>query len=1117
MELNHPESVLFRLQQALLEDQRGAALISERDLRRAIKIVRGVSPLQLRPSSLRGLVVTRETLSAGSLDDLLPDAIRTDPPQQIHLLVRPGVEALASQTEGELLWEVWRRLFASHVTAAYQQMLATGALTPEMLAARLRRIGTTEVDEVRQILRSEGLLLPPENECDLFIAFATHYAELRFFEPRLVEVDFPALDQLHQLETILAQDLDLAALHARTRLPGASAPKSAARHPNLAPLLSEKRRKELLSSAQDQREKGDRIGAAISLRLASGAASPDTLPSDVRDDCRWLSESLADLLQLNGEGISPALYRLFLACRDALDPHARVLIDLQRGVLDAAKQVQTIDLIEWALSLGRRPVRRQLPAHNLLRLQRHMRSAVKKLPLLRLDPEHYELVAGTTHRLAQGADDLLRRTFRPELHAAFAEVGLAPNSRVERCALTSTVERLLDELLQRGFLNFSLVRDALSRSAIKLPDLGTFRQLFTGDALLRLDRSLALRLDGVYRRGEIYLRLLQRLSSLFFATNVGRWLVRYLILPLGGGFIILEGLQYLLNLVGKLFHADKIALTRPSALAATALLLLGLLHWPAFRSSLQRGLRAFGHALRWALWDVPLRFFRLPAVQRLWRSTPVLLVRRFVLLPVLLAVIPWALLSLFVRSTTPNLVAATLLFLLGNLAANSRTGRRYLDAVTEWLLRTGRRLRHHIIPGMLRWILDTFRQAMLALERLLYWVDSKLRFTQGDRSWTIPLKALFGILWFFVTYVVRIYVTLLIEPQINPIKHFPVVTVSHKLILPFTLTLTAIASRPLSPLGPVLANTIAATTVVLLPGIFGFLVWELKENWRIYAANRPASLFPPIVGSHGETMVALLRPGFHSGTLPKLFAKLRRAERRAITRDKHYQRRKLRETRHHHGDAITRFVEREMLRLLHETTDWRAPTPHVASVRLSPARVRIELGRGTAGETHWIALHESAGVLNARIERVGWVAQLSEAERRIWHLALLGLYKHCAVDLVHEQLSQLFPMCDFAVMQRALLVWPCANPYGVVRYPLEAVRILRPTDVSDRSASWPELDAAQVLLGHSGMPWKAWRDCWETGSPLPSPFDSWSVLPAVDESEEALYSGACSATTTEST
>ena len=35
-----------------------------------------------------------------------------------------------------------------------------------------------------------------------------------------------------------------------------------------------------------------------------------------------------------------------------------------------------------------------------------------------------------------------------------------------------------------------------------------------------------------------------------------------------------------------------------------------------------------------------------------------------------------------------------------------------------------------------------------------------------------------GLVWFFAAYVIRLYTNLLIEPQVNPIKHFPVVTVA---------------------------------------------------------------------------------------------------------------------------------------------------------------------------------------------------------------------------------------------------------------------------------------------------------------------------------------------------
>ena len=65
------------------------------------------------------------------------------------------------------------------------------------------------------------------------------------------------------------------------------------------------------------------------------------------------------------------------------------------------------------------------------------------------------------------------------------------------------------------------LRDAISRNDLKLPDLSEPRDFLRGDELLRADRKLALALDGVYRRGEFYLRWMQRLSSLAFGTRIG--------------------------------------------------------------------------------------------------------------------------------------------------------------------------------------------------------------------------------------------------------------------------------------------------------------------------------------------------------------------------------------------------------------------------------------------------------------------------------------------------------------------------------------------------------------------------------------------------------------------
>ena len=106
----------------------------------------------------------------------------------------------------------------------------------------------------------------------------------------------------------------------------------------------------------------------------------------------------------------------------------------------------------------------------------------------------------------------------------------------------------------------------------------------------------------------------------------------------------------------------------------------------------------------------------------------------------------------------------------------------------------------------------------------------------------------------------------------NPIKHFPVVTVSHKMILPMTDQLLHAANGWLAPrLGAVAANAIVGPTVLLLPGVFGFLVWELKENFRLYAQNRDVNVGAVMFwATLGAAFVALsLALIFHEPFMPQ--------------------------------------------------------------------------------------------------------------------------------------------------------------------------------------------------------------------------------------------------------
>src|SRR5262249_47855777 len=138
--------------------------------------------------------------------------------------------------------------------------------------------------------------------------------------------------------------------------------------------------------------------------------------------------------------------------------------------------------------------------------------------------------------------------------------------------------------------------------------------------------------DGVYRAGEVYLRGLQRLSALAFGTRPGRFLTRYVAIPFGGAFVILNGLGHFTHLFGWHLH-----LGAPTKVLALGLLLFGLLHVPPFRRAVAGGVSLVGRGLRAVLVDGPRWMLRQPLVRGLLDSGPLVLFRRYLLKPLLWA------------------------------------------------------------------------------------------------------------------------------------------------------------------------------------------------------------------------------------------------------------------------------------------------------------------------------------------------------------------------------------------------------------------------------------------------------------------------------------------------
>jgi hypothetical protein len=388
--------------------------------------------------------------------------------------------------------------------------------------------------------------------------------------------------------------------------------------------------------------------------------------------------------------------------------------------------------------------------------------------------------------------------------------------------------------------------------------------------------------------------------------------------------------------------------------------------------------------------------------------------------------------------------------------------------------------------------MDFFKRLLELVQRFLYTIDEWLRFRTGEGRLKLAAKAVAGAVWFFVTYVVRFVVNVLVEPQVNPIKHFPVVTVSHKVVWPLMMMLTqpyADAMGWEGEPGKLKAAALLSSVAWLIPGMFGFMAWELKENWFLFRANRPRRLGPVVIGHHGETMLRLLKRGFHSGTVPKLHARLRRAEHRGRLTAAHRQLAALHEV----GERVRHFLERELVSLLGKSRSWAGLPLEVGRVLLASNRIRVELHCQALEQDGplVVVFDEQQGWLLGSVGRPGWLGHLSEPQRRALAAALTGLYKMAAVTLVRDQIRACLPAacCAYDLTRHQLVVWPDSHYETEVIYHLRDGPVLPPNpSVGVASMAMPQIRADRLVFANVPLTWAHWVAVWEqdrAGAGLP--------------------------------
>ena len=116
---------------------------------------------------------------------------------------------------------------------------------------------------------------------------------------------------------------------------------------------------------------------------------------------------------------------------------ARLLYDLQKVCVDHEREIYTVDLVEWALSWGRRPIKRHLPSQRDVLMLKHLHSAAKRLAAVRISDDQRRQLAVLVREAIDRVESRLRQRLRPRIDAALDEVGLMPQNLPERMAQRS--------------------------------------------------------------------------------------------------------------------------------------------------------------------------------------------------------------------------------------------------------------------------------------------------------------------------------------------------------------------------------------------------------------------------------------------------------------------------------------------------------------------------------------------------------------------------------------------------------------------------------------------------------------------------------------------------------
>ncbi len=465
-------SRIDELRRALTQADPSAFLVEPRVIRRVIRERFGFAQLSSSIPHVESQIVPAEDVRHLVHPDELGLTTFSDLPDVCVLICEPDEGELDYWPMQELLQQVWRRLFHAQVDRELLDLLRS-RLNRADVQKRIAQIGQVEFDEAHFVLRSELRLVEPESRIEAWREFVAIYLEFKYFEPDLLPVWFPSIVGQAHVDDLPSLDLDAAAILRRTQLCGAT-------KPDLTPHIAQDETR-LINTRRDWslgvgtipsdraylkhlrrrdrvNERGNTVAAIVCAIKAVQRATSDekrtSAQEKARADVRYLVERLRraiDFPSADTEAWQSSLWELATnSVHGFWNSEKRLLYDLQKVCLDHERVTYKVDIVTWAVSRGRRPLRRPLNSLREVMMAKHLASSAARLVNVRLSGVERDRLTALLEKATHLAREQMRQRMRPVIQQTLHDVHLEPASVPEQVAFDKLTEDSLDCIADRG-------------------------------------------------------------------------------------------------------------------------------------------------------------------------------------------------------------------------------------------------------------------------------------------------------------------------------------------------------------------------------------------------------------------------------------------------------------------------------------------------------------------------------------------------------------------------------------------------------------------------------------------------------------------------------------------